>query len=166
MTVELITSIVAIVVALISGGFSYMASTRSSRVEEKLLKIQSLKEKLDALEKVIASHNSIKEKSFSSPADKMVEWQEFILTTLKASPTLFFINGDEGKKLKDLAELLTFSVKAHSQDLVSVDKMGQKVLPKQDIFTKTVELISGFDSLLIKEQEDLHHKIDTLCIKG
>lgn len=175
-TVSIITSFIAIIVALISGLFSYFSSKRSAKVTAMQAYLGFLQQKLSKLEealnffsnpKIISSDN--KSKQYSSIADTLESNQERCSHIITNYGYLFHQEREEYERLAGIHKIILISrnqllLNDSKLDLSVKDEYKDLVLDRTALINTMIAFHNDVKELIINELNATYKRFEDLSL--
>lgn len=173
-TIAIITSSIAIVVAIISGIFSYLSTKRSSKVEAMKGYLSFLEHKMNKLEESLDEYDKLtKGEDEDEDSDIPSHTASLLRKAFKHNGSLlvtysylFTQNMDELSRLTEKENRIGFSLAAHSvKGKYEVkDEYKSSVIPLEELVSEISTFNKDVRSLIIKELNSTFHKFEELSL--
>lgn len=172
-TIAIITSSIAIVVAIISGVFSYLSTKRSSKVEAMKGYLSFLEHKMIKLEESLDEYDKLTKGEDDEDSDIPSHMASLLKKTFKHNGSLlvtysylFTQNKDELSRLTEQENRIGFSLAAHSvKGKYEVkDEYKSSVIPLDELVSEMTTFNKDVRGLIIKELNSTFHKFEELSL--
>lgn len=167
--VAIVTSAVALIVALISGVFSYLSTMRTTKVEKLKAYVDFMRHKMDKLENLQTLYqnaNGKKEESLTgSMTNILVERFPVASKYLTTYKYLITIKKDDYGVLCELRDRLDLSIKAKKfagTAEVKDEFKNELIVDSNELIAETVKFVVGFEKLINGELEATYLKFEAL----